>query len=203
MIDERDAVLARLLALHPKRIDLSLDRMRRLLDGSAVPSTTAAGHPCRRHQRQGLDHRLHARHAGGSGQAGACLHLAASGPFPRAHPAGSRAADVVDDEGSPMRSKSASGQCRRADHAVRDHHRRGVHAVPRHPADSCSSRSASAAAQRDQRRRPAARAYHADLDGPRRISSATRREDRRRKGRHHEARRAGDRRGAEPTRRST
>jgi dihydrofolate synthase/folylpolyglutamate synthase len=32
-----DAILARLLALHPKRIDLSLDRMWRLLD--------ALGHP--------------------------------------------------------------------------------------------------------------------------------------------------------------
>src|SRR5208282_6908550 len=35
-----DAILARLLALHPKRIDLSLDRMWRLLD--------ALGHPERK-----------------------------------------------------------------------------------------------------------------------------------------------------------
>src|SRR5438445_9489543 len=35
-----DAILARLLALHPKRIDLSLDRMWRILD--------ALGHPQRR-----------------------------------------------------------------------------------------------------------------------------------------------------------
>src|ERR1051326_1668994 len=35
-----DAILARLLALHPKRIDLSLDRMWRILD--------ALGHPERR-----------------------------------------------------------------------------------------------------------------------------------------------------------
>src|SRR6478736_2981840 len=37
---EVDAILARLLALHPKRIDLSLDRMWRILD--------ALGHPERR-----------------------------------------------------------------------------------------------------------------------------------------------------------
>src|SRR5919198_3764771 len=35
-----DAIMARLLALHPKRIDLSLDRMWRVLD--------ALGHPERR-----------------------------------------------------------------------------------------------------------------------------------------------------------
>src|SRR5215475_1938248 len=32
-----DAILARLLALHPKRIDLSLDRMRRILDALDHP----------------------------------------------------------------------------------------------------------------------------------------------------------------------
>ena len=39
-----DSILARLLALHPKRIDLSLDRMRRMLE-RARPSGTAR---CRR-----------------------------------------------------------------------------------------------------------------------------------------------------------
>jgi acetyl-CoA carboxylase carboxyl transferase subunit beta len=39
----------------------------------------AAGDPCRGHQRQGLDHRLHARHAGGGRFRRSCLYLAASG----------------------------------------------------------------------------------------------------------------------------
>ena len=45
--------------LHPKKIDLVLDRIQRLL-ARARPSRTqaAAGHPCRGHQRQGLDLRL-------------------------------------------------------------------------------------------------------------------------------------------------
>ena len=51
----------------------------------------AAGRPCRRHQRQGLDHRLHARRARGGGQARSRLHLAPSGAFQRAHPPRRRA----------------------------------------------------------------------------------------------------------------
>ena len=38
-----DAIVARLAALHPKRIDLSLDRIQRLLARSAIPSAS-----CRR-----------------------------------------------------------------------------------------------------------------------------------------------------------
>ena len=61
-----DTIVARLTALHPKLIDLSLDRMWRILAALGHPeATTAAGHPRRRHQRQGLDHRLHARDPGG------------------------------------------------------------------------------------------------------------------------------------------
>ncbi len=33
-----DAIVARLAALHPKRIDLSLERIERLLAGSAIPN---------------------------------------------------------------------------------------------------------------------------------------------------------------------
>ena len=80
-----DSIVARLLALHPKRIDLSLDRMWRAAR-RARPSRAqaAAGDPCRRHQRQGLDHRLHARDPGGGGPARARLHLAASRALQRA-----------------------------------------------------------------------------------------------------------------------
>ena len=75
-----DAVLARLLALHPKKIDLALDRILRLLARSGQSAAqAAAGDPCRRHQRQGLGLRLFPRHAGGAGPARACPYLAASG----------------------------------------------------------------------------------------------------------------------------
>ena len=61
-----DSIVARLTALHPKLIDLSLDRMRRILDALGHPgAAAAAGDSCRRYQRQGLDHRLHARDSGG------------------------------------------------------------------------------------------------------------------------------------------
>ena len=75
------------LALHPKLIDLSLDRMWRIL-AALGPSgaAPAAGHPCRRHQRQGLHHRLHARDPGGGRLARARLHLASSGTLQRALP---------------------------------------------------------------------------------------------------------------------
>jgi len=66
-MDQHDAILSRLLDLHPKKIDLSLGRIERLLDAMGRPIW-----PCRRHsrrwnQRQGLDAGLPARRAGGSG----------------------------------------------------------------------------------------------------------------------------------------
>ena len=68
-MDRSTAILERFSRAHPREIDLSLDRIERP-DGRARPSRAppAAGHPCRRHQRQGLDHRLPARHAGGGRQ---------------------------------------------------------------------------------------------------------------------------------------
>ena len=50
-----DRVLDRLTALHPKVIDLTLDRIERLLAALGHPERrAAAGGPRRRHQRQGL-----------------------------------------------------------------------------------------------------------------------------------------------------
>ena len=71
-------------------------------------SAAAAGDPRRRHQRQGLDHRLHARDPGGGGHARARLHLAASGALQRALPLGRRARDRYDDDELAARSTSAS-----------------------------------------------------------------------------------------------
>ncbi len=108
-----EPIIARLLALHPKRIDLSLDRIRRLLDKLGTSgAATAAGHPCRRHQRQGLDHRLHARGAGGGRPERACLHLAASRSLQRALPVG--ASRVAADWSATRRSPTVLEECERA-----------------------------------------------------------------------------------------
>ena len=127
-----EPIIARLLALHPKRIDLSLDRIWRLLDKLGHPERqSAAGHPCRRHQRQGLDRRLHARGAGGGRQERPRLHLAASGPLQRALPhrrAGRRPARQRRGAGRGAGGVRAR-QRRRADHGVRDRDRGGVPAV--------------------------------------------------------------------------
>ncbi len=70
----------------------------------------AAGDPCRRHQRQGLDHRLHARDPGGGGPARARLHVAASRALQRALPArrAGRRACSSPTRSSPKRWPNAS-----------------------------------------------------------------------------------------------
>ena len=53
---------------HGKPFDLTA--LRHALEALGSPhEQSAAGHPCRRHQRQRLDHRLHARDRGGGGAA--------------------------------------------------------------------------------------------------------------------------------------
>ena len=59
--EEWDAILTRLLDLHPKKIDLSLGRVTQLLDALGAPQERLPPvDPCRRHEWQGLEHRLHA-----------------------------------------------------------------------------------------------------------------------------------------------
>ena len=164
------AVLERLTALHPKVIDLSLDRIERLL--------AALGHPERR-----LPPVVHVAGTNGKGSvvamlragleaAGAArprLHLAAPRPLPRAHPPRRRA-----DRRGPRSIAAAralrGGERRRADHLLRDHHRRGL---PRHGRDAGRLRAARGRprrpARRDQRGRPAA----ADRRSPRSRSTTS------------------------------
>ena len=81
----------------------------------------AAGDPCRRHQRQGLDDRLPARRARERRLQRACLHLAASRALQRAHPArpqGRRTARRRRDADRGDRG-GAARQRRRADHLLR------------------------------------------------------------------------------------
>ena len=144
--------LARLLALHPKRIDLSLDRIERLLAALGHPrAAAAAGDPCRRHQRQGFDHRLHARDPRSGRQARARLYLAQSGAPQRALPhRRDGGGKLVDDaELADALRRMRSQERRRADHRVRDRDGGGVSAV-RAPSGRC-------AAARSRARRPARR----------------------------------------------
>ena len=82
-----DAAVKRLRALHPSLIDLTTGRVERLLAALGHPELAhGAGDPRRRHQRQGLDLRLSARHRRGGGAEGARADLAAPGALRRAHP---------------------------------------------------------------------------------------------------------------------
>ena len=183
--------------------DRSVARPHRAPAGRARSSRAkiAAGDPCRRHQRQGLDHRLHARDPGSRRQARACLYLAASGALQRAL---SGSAPPAKGGSSPMQELvgHAGGmrarQCRRADHGVRDHDRGGLAAV-RAPSGRCAAAGSRPrrAARRDQCDRASARHRdHAHRHRSHRISRRHAREDRRREGRHPQARRAGHRRRA-------
>ena len=144
-----DAILARLLALHPKRIDLSLDRMWRILD--------ALGHPERR-----LPPVIHVAGTNGKGStiafmramleaAGRSVHVYTSPHLVRFNerfrlgaPGGGK---LVGDEAlaaalDGMRAR----QRRRADHRVRDRDRGGLPAVLAPPGRRrCCSKSGSAA----------------------------------------------------------
>ena len=86
-------LLAEMKLLHPQLIDLSLGRVERLLGKLGDPAQEAAARRAhRRHQRQGLGHRLPQGHARSGGRARARLHLAASRALPRAHRARRRRA---------------------------------------------------------------------------------------------------------------
>ena len=154
------AIHARLLALHPKRIDLSLDRIERLLAALGHPERRLPPvDPCRRHQRQRLDHRFHARDSRSRRQARACLHLAQSGAPQRAFPhrASRAAASSSRTPNSPSAGRMRSQERRRADHGVRDGDGGGVSPVLPPSGRYCSSRSrARRPARRHQRGRTAA-----------------------------------------------
>ena len=100
-------LLAEMKLLHPRLIDLSLGRVERLLGKLGNPARPpAARHAYRRHQRQGLRHRLPEGHARSRGQARARLHLAASRALPRAHRACRRRR-----QGAPDRRERAGRRC--------------------------------------------------------------------------------------------
>ena len=200
-----DSILARLLALHPKRIDLSLDRMWRVLE--------RLGHPERR-----VPPVIHVAGTNGkgstiaflramleaAGQERARLHLAQSGARQRALPArlaGRRPAGV--GRRACRRARRMRARERRcADHAVRDRDRGGLRAVRAPSRRHAAARSRPRrAARRHQCDRASARERgHAGLDGSHRVSRRHAGEDRRREGRHLPRRRAGRDRAADRSR---
>ena len=167
-----DDLLAELKALHPRLIDLSLGRIEAAAGQARQPAAPpAARHPCRRHQRQGLRHRLPQGHAAGRRQARARLHLAAPGALPRAHRARRRRAARRARSARTSWSTCcahAARQRRRRHHVLRDHHGGrlpGLRRAPRRCPDPGGG--ARRPARRHQRRgAPGAQRHHADLHGP-------------------------------------
>jgi hypothetical protein len=141
-----EPIIARLLALHPKRIDLSLDRIRRFstrsASGAALPPV------------------IHVAGTNGKGSTVAFMRavLEAAGractSTPRriwcastsASASARRRRRLVATRRSPRCWRNASAPTARADHGVRDRDRRGVPVVlaPSRRRDCCS-KSASAA----------------------------------------------------------
>ena len=200
-----DSIVARLTALHPKRIDLSLDRIERLL--------AALDHP-ERH----LPPVIHVAGTNGKGstiaflraileaggKARAHLHLAASGAFQRAlPPRRGRRRPARLRRGTRRRAGGMRArQRRRAHHRVRDHHR-GRPVAVRAPSGghaAAGSRPRRPARRHQCHRASARQHHHPHLDRPHRFPGRQPGEDRRREGRHPQARRAGDRRRAAPRR---
>ena len=179
-----DSIVTRLLALHPKLIDLSLDRMWRLL--------AALGHPERK-----LPPVIHVAGTNGKGStiafmraileaAGLRVHVYTSPHLVRFNErfrlgrVGRGRAGVGRGACRRVRGMRAR-QCRRADHGVRDHHGGGAVAVLAPSGRRAAARSrARRPARRHQCGRAAARdRRHAGLVRSCRLSRRQHREDRR------------------------
>ena len=162
-----ELILARLPALHPKSIDLSLGRVERLL--------AALGHPER--------HLPPVVHIAGTNGKGSTLAMLAAMLQAGGHrvdryisPHLVRFNERILQDGRPIAEDRLAeclaalrgGQRRGADHLLRDHHRRGVPGLRRGAGRLGPARDrARRPAGRDQRRRPAAPVPdHPGLDGP-------------------------------------
>ena len=79
-----------MMALHPKIIDLTLDRVWRLLEALGNPQNDLPPviHIAGTNGKGSTQAMIRARDLEAAGQAGACLYLAPSGPVSRAHSAG-------------------------------------------------------------------------------------------------------------------
>ncbi len=194
-----DLILARLQSLHPKRIDLSLGRIERLL--------ARLGHPERR-----LPPVVHIAGTNGKGSTLAMLSAMLEAEGRRVHRYISphlvhfnerillSSVPIEESRLAAVLDAAERANAGAAHHLLRDHHGRGVPGLRRragrHPAARDRARRP---AGRDEPRRPAAaHADLADLDGPRELPRRHDRGHRRREGRHPQARRAGADRPAAP-----
>lgn len=90
-----DVILDRMMSLHPKVIDLTLDRVWRLLDALDHPERRLPRHPYRRDQRQGFD----AGHdAGRAGRAGKTCHAYTSPHLARFHERIRLAGELISED---------------------------------------------------------------------------------------------------------
>ncbi len=121
-----DAILMRLLELHPKIIDLSLDRMWRLLDSAGQSaSVAAAGRAYCRHQRQGI-HAGHMR-APSSRRPALSAHAYTSPHLVKFHErirlgAPGRRQLIPEQMLVDLLEECEQANRRRADHVLRDYH---------------------------------------------------------------------------------
>ena len=196
-VSASDIVLARLTRLHPKLIDLSFDRIERLL--------AALGDP-----HENLPPVIHVAGTNGKGSTvatlRACLeaggyrvHVYISPHLVRFHERIRLAGKLIEedaliDTARRMRARQSRG----ADHLFRDHHRGGVSRLRPHPGRHRAARNrAWRPARRDQRDPPpGGDRDHPDIARPSGLSRRHDCRDRRRKGRHPEDRFAGDHRPA-------
>ena len=173
-----DPILERLKRLHPLVIDLSLDRIERLLD--------ALGHPERR-----LPPVVHVAGTNGKGStvafmraaleaAGFTAHVYTSPHLVRFNERIVVAGKTIDDATARRHPGGVrDGQCRRAHHLLRDHHGRGVRRLrarprrlradrgrPRRPARRDQSGRAPGARPRSRRSRSTIRAISATRSTP-------------------------------------
>jgi dihydrofolate synthase/folylpolyglutamate synthase len=84
-----------MMSLHPKLIDLTLDRMWRILGALDHPERAPARHPHRRHQRQGIDARHDPRRAG---RRGLRVHAYTSPHLVRFHERIRLAGDLIEED---------------------------------------------------------------------------------------------------------
>ena len=185
------AILDRLTGLHPKVIDLSLGRIERLLDRLGRPQEQLPPvRARRRHQRQGLGGGVPAGDAGG-GRATRCTSTRrrtwCASPSASSSPAARSTRRALCRHPRGVRG----GQRRRADHLLRDHHRRGLSRLRPHAGrrDAAGNRSRRPARCDQRRDRAGADRDHADFARSSSLPGRHAGRDRLREGRNSQARR--------------
>ena len=186
-----DAILDRLMRLHPKLIDLELGRIERLLAdvGSPHLKLPPVVHVAGTNGKGSLVAYLRAM----AEAAGYRVHVYTSPHLVRFNERIRVAGELIERRRARGRAdRGRAGQSGTAHHLLRDHHGRGVPRLrPRARPTSPCSRSGWAGAGHHQRGQSGALGHHADRLRPHGLPRRHAGEDRRREGRHPEAHRAG------------